>query len=229
MHAVCVIIRYLPLGDVRTLFTTQVIFVNLLACCYLSEPCGAAEVQTVLVTMLGMIMVTNPPLLFGAEEDSDIAYDSTYYAFAFVSLVGAFFMAVSFVACRYLRQVHPNVLAAWGGAVGIVPSLVLARLVGGPIGLPSFGQAPLVVLMGTLSYASQAMMVTVLQVEQAGTASVVRRALDILLAFLLQVTWFGQVPGTVPMMGSLLITVTIVFEGWRKNKKMKSSKKECKE
>ncbi len=60
-----------------------------------------------------------------------------------------------------------------------------------------------------------------LQVEEAGTASVVRRALDILLSYLLQLTWFGQVPGTVPTMGAALITITIVFEGWRKLKKKK--------
>ncbi len=161
--SLCQIARNLPLGDVRTLNATQVIFVNLFACCFLSEPCGAAEIQTVLVTLLGIVMVTNPPFLFGhqsvAEGDEDvdsvIRYDSSYYLTVCVVLGGTVFQAVSFVCCRYLRDVHPNVLSAWGGTVGILPSLLCAYLSSGGLELPALRLAPHILAVGILSYVSQ--------------------------------------------------------------------------
>ncbi len=56
----------------------------------------------------------------------------------------------------------------------------------------------------------------------------VRRALDILIAFALQVLWFGQVPGAVSILGSTLITVTVVFEGWRRKKKKEAEEEKKK-
>ncbi len=214
----CLYSRYLPLGEVRTLNATQLVFVNLLACCFLSEPCGAAETQTVLVTLLGIVMVTSPPFLFGRpdREDGTIVYDATYYLVASVVVAGAAFEAVAFVACRYLRDVNPNVLSAWGGAVNVASSLPCAWAIGALKELPPMRLMPYVVAIGVLSYLLQVSMIVALQMEEAGAASVVRRALDILLSFFLQVAWFGQVPGTVSLLGSLLITVTVVFEGWRK-------------
>ncbi len=78
-------------------------------------------------------------------------------------------------------------------------------------------------------------MILALRVELAGTATVARRTLDILLAFSLQVfscfpeskphwqqqfvfpqvCWFQHFPGTVPILGAVLITLTIIFESFR--------------
>ncbi len=42
--------------------------------------------------MLGIVMVTNPPMLFGGgSEAGGIVYDKTYYFMVLVNLMGTFF------------------------------------------------------------------------------------------------------------------------------------------
>ncbi len=58
---------------------------------------------------------------------------------------------------------------------------------------------------------------------EAGPATVTRWAIDISLAFLLQILWFRQFPGAVPTLGAIIITVTITLEGIRKHQAKKIS------
>ncbi len=81
----------MPLGDVRTIHTTQLVFVNILAWFFLKEKFGLAEAQTTIVVMLGVVMITKPPTIFDdMGADDSITYDSTYYTVAGISLAGAF-------------------------------------------------------------------------------------------------------------------------------------------
>lgn len=46
--------------------------------------------------------------------------------------------------------------------------------------------------------------------------SLVRKADDILLAFLIQIFYFGQIPDTLATIGSVMITVSVLVSGARK-------------
>jgi len=62
-------------------------------------------------------------------------------------------------------------------------------------------------------------MTMVLQLQDAATASVVRRAFDMLDALAVQVVFYGEMPSVVPALGTTLILITISLEGWRKQKR----------
>ncbi len=81
----------MPLGDVRTIHATQLVFVSILAWLVLKERFGFAEAQTTMVVLLGVAMITKPPFIFGMSNNEDsIVYDRTYYLVAVISLAGAF-------------------------------------------------------------------------------------------------------------------------------------------
>ncbi len=83
----------MPLGDIRTLHASQLIFAGVLAWLVLGERFWLPEIQTTLVVLVGIVMVTNPPTLFGdGGGASNIVYDSTYYTTAGISIAGAFCM-----------------------------------------------------------------------------------------------------------------------------------------
>ncbi len=179
--------RHLPFGDVRTITATQVVFVGLFAQCFLSEPCGASEVQMVILTVIGVIMVTNPPFLFGGDHGGNVIYDRIYYLAASFSAVAAVVQAANFVLIRSLKDLDFNVVAAWGGITGAILPMVAALIIDKSALSPVPNHVGTIVLIGLLSYLSQASMILALQVEGANLCTVLRRAVDILLGFCVQV------------------------------------------
>ncbi len=90
--------RYLPLGDLRTLSALNIVIVSCLASLALREPCAAAQVQSIVVILCGVALVTQPPFLFGHREleaeggESTLAqHGETYQIVVGVVLVGTVF------------------------------------------------------------------------------------------------------------------------------------------
>ena len=73
-----------------------------------------------------------------------------------------------------------------------------------------------VLLTGVMSFIGQSLMNLSLQVEEAGTVSLVRKADDILLAFVIQIAYFGDIPTLVPSAGAIMITAAVILAGARK-------------
>ena len=67
----------------------------------------------------------------------------------------------------------------------------------------------------------EATLILSVRYELASYAIVVRKVLDILLAFLIQVVWFHQVPKTLAVLGVILLCSTMILEGIRKNQRNK--------
>ncbi len=84
--------RYLPLGDLRTLSALNIVIVSCLASLALREPCAAAQVQSIVVILCGVALVTQPPFLFGHKElGASSAHGETYQIVVGVVLVGTVF------------------------------------------------------------------------------------------------------------------------------------------
>ena len=95
--------RYMPLGDARTITSTNPIFTSIFAWCFLKEPFGLFEVSMLASTVTGMVMVLHPPSIFGEEVGDSTSYDSTYTYAAIFASVGTVFQALGVVATRAIR------------------------------------------------------------------------------------------------------------------------------
>ena len=97
------------------------------------------------------------------------------------------------MATRAIRDVDVAVVTAWNGLVGTLPPLVTSLALG-TFAFPSpTSNTLLALLIGFLSFIGQTLMTLALQWEDAGTVSLVRKADDILVAFLVQILFFDEV------------------------------------
>ncbi len=76
---------------------------------------------------------------------------------------------------------------------------------------------------------TQGLLILSLRFESAGSASVLRCTLDILLAFALEAAAFGQTPGAAQAMGAALVVATVGFEGYRRKKQEEEEEEEQEE
>lgn len=207
--------RYLPLGDARTITSTQPIFVSLFAWCVLREPCGPFEVLMLVATMSGMVIVMHPPFIFGHVSYLYSAYNREYFIAAIFAAAGTVFQAAGFVATSSIRDVDVSVTTAWNGLFGTLPPL-LTTFAMGTFVFPSTTDTMLALLIGFLSFIGQTLMTMALQVEEAGTVSLVRKADDILAAFAIQILYFNQYPDILASFGAVLIVASVLASGARK-------------
>ncbi|CAL8125743.1 unnamed protein product [Orchesella dallaii] len=141
-----------------------------------------------LFTMVGVGVITRPPILTGQD-----AFDND-------TLVGAGFAISSvfldtFVVCiiRYLKVVHVSVMMLFLGFWGTIQSVVCAYSIG-ELRMPESGTDwGLAIALAAIALINQVAMNLALQFEQAGPVSVTR-TMDFIFAFMLQFIWMGIVP-----------------------------------
>jgi len=63
-------LNVLPLGDVMMIAAVRVIIVNLFSCIFLKEPCGIFEILNIFIVLGGILLVIQPPVIFGSASDS---------------------------------------------------------------------------------------------------------------------------------------------------------------
>ena len=144
-----------------------------------------------------------------------ISDDKEYFIGAAFALLGTVCQAVGFVITRSIREVDFSVVTVWSGLLGSFPPILVSVALG-TFELPSAAHTPVVLLIGVLSFLGQSLMTLALQVEEAGTVALVRKADDILVAYLIQVLYFRNIPNYLSVIGAVLITVTVFVTGGRK-------------
>ncbi len=85
----------------RVIASTQMVFTGLVACCFLSEPCGLFETAIVILTLSGVIIVIQPEFIFGGvQAASSIQDGSWHYVAAAVIMFGSICSSFAIVAIR---------------------------------------------------------------------------------------------------------------------------------
>ena len=207
--------RYLPLGDVRILNTIQIVFASILGALFLKEPCGPAEIQVVVAIMLGIVMVIQPPFLFNKSGSSDIKMGAVHFIAVGAMMFGTLAQAVMVVATRHQKDIKLIIQLFWTSLMPFVLGAIFCYMVGG-WKVPEAKVLPSLFFFTISSVLSEISMMLSLRFALAGYAMAMRKILDILLAFVMQMAWFGQVPGTVAVLGVILISNTMILEGLRK-------------
>ena len=214
----------MPIGDVRVITASQLVFVTLLSYFVLGEACGCVEISSVLVTLIGMVFVTNPPFIFGQPEGTGaIIYDKTYFTAAGMALLGSLFQAIGYIMVAKMADLDFGVVILWRALFGLPVFALLAWTSGSFDHLPSsLYHLFLVLCTGVLGFISQTLMTISLQTGGTGILSLVRKAGDILLAYALQIFWFDEVPTLTASAGSIMILGSVMYAGGVKILKSKN-------
>lgn len=227
--------RHMPLADASVIIFSTPVFVAIFARLFLKEPCGPFNVATVLLTLLGVVLITRPPLLFSRSFpavpslDSAAAYDATAATVLddaaersagqlwgpVAALSSTLFGANAYVLLRALKGLHFSVIMTNFGGFALVYTLLVSWWLGA-LCWPQCGRDRwLVVALALFSFLGQILLTLSLQLEQAGPVAIARSA-DIVFAFVWQVLFFGETPNVWSVAGAVLVVSSVVLTGFRK-------------
>lgn len=208
--------RHMPLADASVIVFSVPVFVSIFARIFLKEPCGIFNVISIVLTLIGVMLITRPPLIFGSvginlssEEGGSNPWGA---AAAFGSTL---FGANVYILLRALKGLHFSVIMTNFGCFALVQTLFVTWLIGA-LCLPQCGMDRLlVVCLALFSFSGQILLTMSLQLEQAGPIAVARSA-DIVFAFIWQIMFFNEVPNKYSILGAVLVLSSVLLVGLRK-------------
>ncbi|EDV91210.1 solute carrier family 35 member G1 [Drosophila grimshawi] len=211
--------RHMPLADASVIIFSTPVFVAIFARAFLKEPCTLFNVLTINMTLLGVVLITRPPWVFGdpvSELETEKYSDKTYDIWGPVAAISStLFGANVYILLRALKNLHFSVIMTNFGAIALVYTLIVCGSIGA-VCWPSCGRDRwLVVVLGIFSFLGQILLTLSLQVEQAGPVAIARCA-DIVFAFIWQMIFFGEAPNAYSLFGALMVVSSVILTAMKK-------------
>lgn len=210
--------RHMPLADASVVVFSVPVFVAIFARLFLKEPCGLFNVITVILTLIGVVLITRPPIIFNemvpalASPNEKVKTDLWGAVAAFSATL---FGANAYVLLRALKGLHFSVIMTNFGSFALVQTLLVSYLLG-TLCIPKCGiDRILIVALALFSFGGQILLTLSLQLEQAGPVAIARSA-DIVFAFIWQILFFEEVPNMYSIGGAFLVTSSVILTGVRK-------------
>ncbi|XP_043270273.1 solute carrier family 35 member G1 [Venturia canescens] len=211
--------RHMPLADASVVVFSVPVFVAIFARIFLKEPCGLFNVITVCLTLVGVVLITRPPLIFGhaveSLSDSHVRTEQADLWGAVAAFSATLFGANAYVLLRALKGLHFSVIMTNFGSFALIQTITVTWAIGA-LCLPRCGtDRLLVVALALFSFGGQILLTLALQMEQAGPVAIARSA-DIVFAFFWQVLFFNEIPNRYSVGGAVLVTSSVLLTGLRK-------------
>nr|CAD7415424.1 unnamed protein product [Timema cristinae] len=151
---------------------------------------------------------------FVHESQTHQHYDVVGYACA---VTATLFTAFNMVVMRKCKDIHFSVVVLQLSSWSLLVASVLLGILGhhhGEIFVPPRGllQWGLAVVVSVFGLSGQVLVARALSMEGAGRVAVTR-SLDIILAFLLQVFIFGEIPDWLSVLGASFVLVCVIGMG----------------
>lgn len=208
--------RHMPLADASVVVFSVPVFTAIFARLFLKEPCGLFNVFSVIVTLIGVILITRPPVLFSDTVDSlgDSKQHTEIWG-AVAAFSAMLFGANAYVLLRALKGIHFSVIMTNFGSFALIQCLLVTWLIGA-LCLPQCGtDRYLIVALALFSFGGQILLTLALQMEQAGPVAIARSS-DIVFAFIWQVLFFNEIPNRFSIIGAILVMSSVLVTGLRK-------------
>ncbi|XP_033328043.2 solute carrier family 35 member G1 [Megalopta genalis] len=207
--------RELPIGDATTIIFSSPVIVIALSFIFLKEPCGILRVIVMCSLFAGVVFVSKPPFLFQMHRAEP--YNLIGYLCATLATV---FTALNIVIMRKCSEIHYSTmifsLSWWSLVTAVFFFCIVTEQHVQKLKLPTdwFTWAK-IALVAITGLSGQVLVTKALKIEGAGKVSVTR-SLDIILAYVVQVYFFGDQPSSTSIIGAFLIIVSVVCMGFEK-------------
>lgn len=202
-------IRHMPLADASVIVFSVPVVVAIFARIFLKEHCGLFHYFTLFLTMLGVMMITRPPFLFGQS--------TKHYNFLgpLAALLSTIFAAIVYILLRALKNLHFSVIMVCFASYSIIQTSTMAWATGN-LCWPKCGtERLLTVALGVFSFSGQMLLTIAAQLEEAGLVAIAR-TVDVVFAFVWQIIFFNEMPNVFSIVGAVLVTSSVVLIGFRK-------------
>lgn len=211
--------RHMPLADASVIIFSTPVFVAIFARLFLKESCGIFNVFTIILTLVGVVLITRPPFIFGDSSPNltnEHLLNKHYDVWGPVAaLSSTLFGANVYVLLRALKGLHFSVIMTNFGGFALVYTFIVCWSIGA-LCWPQCGiDRVFVIILGIFSFLGQILLTLSLQLEQAGPVAIARCA-DIVFAFIWQIIFFGERPSRYSLVGALLVVSSVVLTALRK-------------
>lgn len=211
--------RNMPLADASVIIFSTPVFVAIFARVFLKEQCSFFNIVTIVLTLVGVVLITRPPFVFG---DSPAVleverYEGKHYDIwgPVAAISSTLFGANVYILLRALKGLHFSVIMTNFGAFALIYTLIVCGSIGA-ICWPACGRDRwLVVVLGIFSFLGQILLTVSLQLEQAGPVAIARCA-DIVFAFIWQMMFFGETPTGYSLLGAFLVVSSVILTALKK-------------
>lgn len=214
--------RHMPLADASVIIFSTPVFVAIFANLFLKEPCGSFNVFTILMTLLGVVLITRPSIIFDEtapnlnDEQTTADHDRNNTMWGAVAAIAStLFGANAYVTLRALKGIHYSVIMSNFGAFGIVYTMLISWFIN-VLCMPYCNSDRwLIVALGAFSFLGQILLTISLQIEEAGPVAIARSA-DIVFAFFWQILFFKEIPNGYSIIGAIIVTSSVILTGLKK-------------
>ncbi|XP_023024453.2 solute carrier family 35 member G1 [Leptinotarsa decemlineata] len=208
--------RHMPLADASVIVFSVPVFTGIFARMFLNEPCGLFNIFSVVLTLIGVVFITRPPILFGDTVNSLGETGQRPEMWGAVAAFSAtLFGANAYVLLRALKGIHFSVIMTNFGAFALIQCVLVTSIIGA-LCLPSCGMDRyLIIALALFSFLGQILLTLALQMEQAGPVAIARSS-DIVFAFIWQVLFFNEIPNKFSIGGAILVMSSVLLTGLRK-------------
>lgn len=208
--------RHMALADASVIVFSMPVFTAIFARLFLKETCGLWNVVSVLLTLIGVVMITRPPLVFGETMpmiDDESNHSDLWGAVAAFS--STLFGANAYVLLRALKGIHFSVTMTNFGSFALCQCLFITWLIGA-LCMPRCGtDRLLIVALALFSFSGQILLTLALQMENAGPVAIARSS-DIVFAFFWQILFFQEVPNRYSIGGAILVMSSVLLTAVRR-------------
>ena len=101
-------LRHMPMGDLSMIGSTATFFVFLSAWIFLKEPIGKLNLINLLIVLVGMVMIVQPPFIFKNEYQLYSEDPLALYSAIAVIFSAVFLQSNTFVILRSLKGNFSN-------------------------------------------------------------------------------------------------------------------------
>lgn len=210
--------RYMNLADASVIIFSMPIFVAIFARIFLKEPCGLFHVITIILTLLGVVLIAKPPILFSDPNKNDDGFtEENYNVYGPISALGStIFGANAITLLRALKGLHFSVVMTNFGFFSTIYTLLILFYLK-DLCWPACGRDRwLILAIAIFSFGGQILLTLALQIENAGPVSI-GRSTDIVFAFIWQVLFFKEsILNFYSLMGAFLVISCVFLNGFRK-------------
>eukprot|EP00057_Strongylocentrotus_purpuratus_P035034 XP_797492.1 PREDICTED: solute carrier family 35 member G1-like [Strongylocentrotus purpuratus] len=209
--------QVMPIGNAKAIIYCSPVFTGFFSCIFLHEACTAVDIILSALTLSGVILVIQPPFIFGGESSSTSILGPIF------CLILAAMVGIVFITLRKIGsyRIHPVVILIYFSSIGMVLSAVLATALREWV-IPQCGRDRILLLLtGTFQFMSQIALTLALRYEKATIVSLIRTC-DVLFTFVLDYLFFQIIPNGITITGALLIVgslVGITLRKWWSEKK----------
>lgn len=209
-------LQQMPLSVQKMILSLKPVFTIIFERIFLKVPIGVVEIVTIVVMMLGVVLVLQPPFIFNYTYSEKEGFEKYFLVSTIVVFVSTAVNSNVAIIIRYLRKIHVASLTSSREIVFVIITFITIFLIDVQLKTPNLMDKLKIVMIGVFCLVTQSLTIVALKVETASLVAVVDRSSAIIIAVLTQIIFFDLIPNTISIGGMILVLVAGVLQsGWK--------------